>query len=218
MAPLAGPPDLLVTGHQWWWEVRYAASGIVTANEIHIPVGRPVSVGLETADVLHEFWVPQLTRKMTTVPLAGNHVWMEADRPGTYEGVCSEFCGTQHAWMRFQVIAQSPADYAAWERAQRAPPAPPAGLAAEGRDVFQAMTCANCHTVAGSASGGRAGPDLTHFASRGFLGARIAPNTPANVRRWLRAPAAVKPGVKMPTFDLTDRQTDALVAYLESLR
>jgi cytochrome c oxidase subunit 2 len=216
--PLAGAPDLIVVGHQWWWEVRYPAAGIVTANEIHLPVGQPISVRLDSVDVLHEFWVPQLTRKMTTIPLAGNHVWMEADRPGTYEGLCSEFCGTEHAWMRFQVIAESPADFAAWERGQRAPPGTPAGEAAQGRRIFREMTCVNCHAVEGTAAGGAAGPDLTHIASRRFIGARIAPNTPENLRRWLRDPQQVKPGAKMPNFKLSDGQVEALVAYLETLR
>jgi len=216
--PLQGTPDLRVVGHQWWWEIRYVASGIVTANEIHIPVGRPFSVQLDTADVLHEFWVPQLTRKMTTVPEAGNHLWLEAEKPGVYEGLCSEFCGTQHAWMRFQVVAQSPADYAQWEQDQRRAPAPAAGQAAGGRELFRTLTCGNCHAIEGTAGSGLAGPDLTHLASRQYLGARLIPNTPDNLRKWLHDPGVVKPGVKMPNFKLTDEQIAGLVAYLESLK
>jgi cytochrome c oxidase subunit 2 len=216
--PLQGGADLNVTGHQWWWEVRYNASGIVTANEIHIPVGRPISVQLDSTDVLHEFWVPQLTRKMTTVPRAGNHVWMEADRVGVYEGLCSEFCGTQHAWMRFQVIAESPADYAAWERGQLAAPPAPSGDAEKGRAVFSQMTCVNCHTIEGMASRANEGPNLTHFASRKYLGARIVPNTPENLRLWLKDPQQIKPGAKMPDFNLTPVQINELVAYFETLR
>jgi cytochrome c oxidase subunit 2 len=216
--PLSGRPDLVVVGHQWWWEVRYPASGIVTANEIHIPVGRPWSVQLDSADVLHEFWVPQLTRKMTTVPMAGNHVWIQADREGTYEGLCSEFCGTQHAWMRFQVIAESAADFAAWQRGQERPSARAAGAAALGRNIFTEMTCVNCHAIAGTDARGTAGPDLTHLASRRYIGARIALNTPENLRRWLQDPQQVKPGAKMPNFKLTAGQIDALVAYFETLR
>ena len=111
----------MITGHQWWWEARYPKSGVVTANEIHIPAGRPLSIRLESADVLHEFWVAQLTRKMTTVPDHPNHIWIQADQPGTYLGVCSEFCGTQHAWMHFLVVAETPEQFAAWEQAQLAP-------------------------------------------------------------------------------------------------
>jgi cytochrome c oxidase subunit 2 len=216
--PMPGPPDLVVVGHQWWWEIRYPSSGIVTANEIHIPVGRPMSVLLDSADVLHEFWVPELTRKMTTVPMAGNHVWMEADRAGTYEGLCSEFCGTEHAWMRFQVIAESAADFAAWERAQQKSAAIPVGEAERGRHIFCTMTCVNCHSIEGTSSTGTAGPDLTHLASRAYIGARIALNTPENLRRWLQDPQQVKPGAKMPNFNLTSGQIDALVAYFKTLR
>lgn len=214
-----GEPDLVVIGHRWWWEIRSPKLGYVTANELHIPVGRPLSVRLDTADVLHEFWVPQLTRKMTTVPGAGNHVWLEADHAGVYEGVCSEFCGTQHAWMRFQVIAESPADYDAWVKRQQAPAvAPAAGSAARGAELFRTLTCANCHAIQGVVKRSTAGPDLTHLASRRRLGSGIVPNTPENLRRWLVNPQDVKPGALMPNFKLNETQLDDLVAYLGSLK
>jgi cytochrome c oxidase subunit 2 len=216
--PLEGSPDLVVVGHQWWWEVRYVGSGIMTANEIHIPVGRPIAVELDTTDVLHEFWVPQLTRKMATIPRAGNHVWMEADRPGVFEGLCSEFCGTQHAWMRFQVIAESPADYASWQLSAREKPAAMSGEAAKGEALFRAMTCVNCHSTDALTRQPAEGPNLAHFAGRRFLGARIVPNTPENLRRWLQDPQQVKPGAKMPNFNLSAVQLGQLVAYLETLR
>ncbi len=241
--PVSGPPDLIVVGHQWWWEVQYPKHGFATANEIHIPVGRQVSVQLDTTDVLHEFWIPQLTRKMTTVPGAKNHVWMEADQPGIYEGVCSEFCGTQHAWMRFQVVAESPAKYDAWVRRQEQPAGAVSGDAARGRQIFRAMTCINCHAIrdhagavqlasaritgpdAASATARssqtyppNAGPDLTHLASRRRIGSGIVANTPENLRRWLADPPAVKPGVKMPNFKLRRSQIDDLVAYFETLQ
>jgi cytochrome c oxidase subunit II len=215
--PLKGKPDLVVIGHQWWWEVRYPKLGIVTANEIHIPVGVPISVKLDSADVLHEFWVPELTRKMTTVPMLGNHIWIQADHPGTYEGVCSEFCGAEHAWMRFQVIAESPARYAAWVKDQTRPPPPATGEAALGRKVFTALTCASCHRIEGT-SAGQAGPDLTHLESRAYIGGRVLANTPENLVRWLVDPQAIKPGVKMPTFHYSGRQLDELTAYLETLK
>ncbi len=236
-------PDLIVVGHQWWWEIRDPKNGFVTANEIHIPVGRAMSVQLDATDVLHEFWVPQLTRKMTTVPGAKNHVWMQADKPGVYEGVCSEFCGTQHAWMRFQVIAESQEKYDAWVRRQKQPAAAVAGAAARGRRVFQQMTCVNCHAIREEGSGpgvvglltaaGRttgmtahatatglpnAGPDLTHLLSRHKIGSGIVTNTPENLRRWLTDPQQVKPGVKMPNFKLTDEQMNDLLAYFETLQ
>lgn len=126
-------PDLVVTGHQFWWEARYENSGVVVANEIHLPVGRPLSVRLESRDVLHEFWAPELTRKMTTVPGQPNHIWLQADKPGTYLGICSEFCGTQHAWMRFLIVAEEPEKFDAWQRAQRQPALAPASRRAWGR-------------------------------------------------------------------------------------
>ncbi|QYM78265.1 cytochrome c oxidase subunit II [Horticoccus luteus] len=217
--PPAPAPDLIVTGHQWWWEVRYPESGVVTANEIHLPVGRPFSVKLESSDVLHEFWVPELARKITAVPGHPNHLWLEADRTGTFLGICSEFCGTQHAWMHFSVIVESPADFAAWQKAQLRPAAAPAaGAAAEGLALFARTSCLSCHAIAGTAARARVGPDLTHFASRRHLGAGIAANTAANLRRWLTNPQEVKPGVKMPDFKFTDQQVTQLVAYLETLQ
>lgn len=241
--PASGPPDLIVVGHQWWWEIQDPKHGFVTANEIHIPVGRQISVQLDATDVLHEFWIPQLTRKMTTVPGAKNHVWMEADRPGIYQGVCSEFCGTQHAWMRFEVVAEPQDDYDAWVRRQQMPARSVSGAPARGRDVFRQMTCVNCHAirdreiVAQLASleiaGPRAtlgtspspdsrrpnaGPDLTHLASRRRIGSAIVANTPENLRRWLEDPSQVKPGVKMLNFKLRRDQIDDLVAYFETLQ
>jgi len=217
--PPAPEPDLVVIGHQWWWEARYPHSGVVTANEIHIPTGTQFSVLLDSADVLHEFWVAELARKMTTVPGHPNHIWMGADLPGSYPGSCSEFCGTEHAWMRFTVIAQPPAEFAAWEKAQLRPSVAPATPEArQGEQLFMQMSCVNCHDIAGTASQARVGPDLTHLASRAQIGAGILDNTPDNLRRWLRNPQAVKPGVEMPNFAFTEDQVNALAAYLETLQ
>jgi cytochrome c oxidase subunit 2 len=212
-------PDLIVVGHQWWWEIKYPESGVITANEIHIPVGKPISVELQAADVLHEFWVAELSRKMTTVPGHPNHIWIQADKPGIYHGVCSEFCGTQHAWMRFLVIAEEPAQFAAWQQAQLTPATPPSdGAAAKGLALFQQKTCASCHAIEGTTSVARVGPDLTHFASRSQFGAGVAENTAENLHRWLTNPQTVKPGVLMPNFNLTERQLADLVAYFETLK
>ncbi|HVU36244.1 MAG TPA: cytochrome c oxidase subunit II [Opitutaceae bacterium] len=216
--PLVGKPDLIVIGHQWWWEVRDPRHGFVTANEIHIPVGREVSVELDTADVLHEFWVPELTRKITTVPGAGNHVWIEADRPGIYEGVCSEFCGTQHAWMRFEVVAQPPAQYDAWVRQQLQPAGAVSGDAAAGRKLFDQMTCVDCHGLNSTNDAPNAGPNLAHLGTRRLIASGVVTNTPANLRRWLTDPQLVKPGAKMPNFKLRPDQVNDLVAYLETLQ
>jgi len=212
-------PALIVIGHQWWWEARYPKTGAVAANEIHIPTGKALSIRLDSADVLHEFWVPELARKITTVPGHPNHIWIEADRPGTYLGACSEFCGTQHAWMRFLIVAQPPEEFDAWQREQLQPAATPAdAAAAKGLALFQQSSCVNCHAVNGTAAKAQVGPDLTHFASRKLLGGGIADNTPENLRRWLADPDRVKPGVKMPKFNFTDEQLKELVAYFETLK
>jgi len=149
--PAAPSPDLVVTGHQFWWQVDYPGSGVITANEIHIPTGKPLSVRLESKDVLHEFWAPQLTRKMTTVPNAGKHIWLRADKPDTYLGVCSEYCGTQHAWMRFLVVAEPEEDFEKWQATQVAPATAPASAnAAQGAQLFKAPTCINCYAIGGT--------------------------------------------------------------------
>ena len=218
-------PDLVVVGHQWWWEARYPASGAVTANEIHIPAGRRLLVRIESADVVHDFWVPRLTRKVDMVPGHPNHLWLEADRPGVYDGLCAEFCGAQHAHMRFTVVAEPPADFAAWERAQARPATPSTGAgtrAAAGARIFRARTCSTCHAIRGTARAtepaGDLAPDLTHLAGRSTLAAGTLPNTPGDLARWLADPQSVKPGSRMPDLDLSRRELSDLVAYLETLR
>jgi len=217
--PPAPSPDLILIGHQWWWEIRYPKTSVVTANEIHIPVGRQLLVRLDSADVLHEFWVPELGRKMTAVPGHPNQIWIEADHAGTYLGVCSEFCGTEHAWMRFLVVAEAQAQFDAWEKAQLAPAETPrAGDAAKGLAFLQQESCRSCHAINGTLASAGVGPDLTHFASRKQFGGGIAENTPENLRRWLEDPQQVKPGVLMPNFKLTSEQITQLVAYFETLK
>jgi len=218
-APASGPADLTVVGHQWWWEVRYREPAFVTANEIHIPVGKRLSVQLEAADVIHDFWAPQLARKMDMIPGLTNHIWLQADRAGTYLGACAEYCGAEHAWMRFLVIAQPPAEFAAWaaHQAERAP-APSSAPEEQGRDVFLQMTCVNCHSIEGVSTTTNVAPDLTHLATRRTLGAGVLQNTPADLTRWLKDPQAIKPGCKMPNLNLTKAQVNNLVSYFESLQ
>ena len=218
--PPAPSPDLVVTGHQFWWEAQYPASGAVTANEIHIPIGKPLSVQLDSKDVLHEFWVPELARKMTTVPGQPNHIWLQADKPGVYIGTCSEFCGTQHAWMRILVVAEELSKFEEWQRAQLQPGlAATSAAAAKGLALFQTSTCINCHAIRGvTGADAHVAPDLTHVASRKQLGAGILENTPANMRRWLKNPQHIKPGALMPDFNFTDQELDQLREYLETLR
>ena len=211
--------DLLIVAHQWWWEVRYPKSGIVTANEIHVPINQAERVGFRSADVIHDFWVPELGRKMDIIPGVENRTWFSADMPGIYYGRCAEYCGAEHAWMRIRVIAQTAGDLARWMQEQETvPAAPTAGLAAEGAKDFQELSCASCHTIAGTAAHARIGPDLTHVASRETIAAGRLDNTPANLAHWLLEPDLIKPRSKMPNLHLTRQQQTALVAYLEGLR
>ncbi len=212
-------PDLIVTAHQWWWEARYLAEGVHAANEIHIPAGQPVLLRLESADVLHDFWVPQLARKIHAVPGHPNEIWLEADQPGTYLGACAEFCGTQHAWMRFLVIAESAAAFESWTRQQLKPvPANDDAVAGRARRILQQLTCLNCHAVSGISTNGTAAPDLTHMAGRQTLGAGVMENTPDNLTRWLKNPQAIKPGCLMPDFKLTDQQVRDLADFFEAAK
>lgn len=210
-------PDIVAVGHQWWWEFQYP--GFVTANELHIPVGRPVLVELRTADVIHDFWIPKLGEKMDMIPDHSNYVWLRADASGVYEGACAEYCGLQHAWMRLRAVAQPPQEYAAWTRAQAAPAAAPATpLARQGQQVFAARACGACHAIAGTAANGTAAPSLTHVGSRSILAAGRVPNTPANMAAFIRDPQALKPGSQMPNFHLSEEEIRALTEYLEGLR
>lgn len=212
-------PDLIVIGHQWWWEARYPQSGAVAANEIHIPAGRRLLMEIRSADVIHDWWVPELGRKMDMIPGTANHLWMEARQPGTYLGACSEFCGTQHAWMRIQVIAQTPEAFTAWEQAQlQKPTAMHDAMVAAGKTLFLEKTCANCHSIAGTQASGRLGPDLTHLGSRKTLLTGILENTPENLARWLDNPQEIKPGAHMPDFRFNKSELASLVAYLNSLK
>ena len=208
------PMTIEVTGRQWFWDVRYPGTNVVTANEIHIPARTRVNVVATTGDVIHSFWVPQLNRKIDMIPGRRNRVLLYADRPGRYRGQCAEFCGLQHARMAMYVYAQPPAEFQRWLRAQSAPAQPqPAG-----EQTFKADGCADCHTIRGTAANGTVGPDLTHVGSRTTLGALTLPNDSADLARWLRDPQHVKPGNRMPDLNLPRRDVDALVAYLEGLK
>lgn len=217
------PPGLtiVVTAHDWWWDARYpdraGGAAIVTANELHIPVGEPVAIELKSADVIHAFWVPQLAGKTQTIPGQTNRQWLQADRPGVYRGQCSQFCGAQHAHMALEVVAQPPAAFDAWLAAQREPaPAPGTDAERRGGHVFAAR-CAGCHTVRGTDATGDAGPDLTHVASRRLLAAGTLDNTPDNLRRWIAHAQQIKPDALMPSIALAPRDADDLAAYLATL-
>jgi len=221
----SAPPDALevtVVGNQWWWEIRYPGLGIVTANELHVPVSepahpRPTFITLQSADVIHSFWIPQLAGKTDVIPGKTNRTWIDPRTPGTYVGQCAEFCGVQHAGMLLTVTVHSKEEFARWVAAQQAVAADVPEVRA-GRDVFTSVACINCHTVRGTPANGVFGPDLTHLMSRATLGAGVAPNTPENLRAWLKDPASLKPGALMPAMKVSGDELDQLVAYLGTLR
>ena len=213
--------NVTVIGHQFWWEYHYEDYGIVTANELYMPTGRPVQVTLrgDKSDVIHSFWVPPLAGKQDIIPGRVNHLHLQADEPGTYLGQCTEYCGLSHANMRNRAVAVPPAEFDAWVANQKLPPKePPAGSDAHaGYELFTSKGCAGCHTINGRSTGA-VGPNLTHFESRGTFAGSLFDNTPGNLRRWLKDPPAEKPGVKMPNLGLTDDEIGKLVAYLETLQ
>jgi cytochrome c oxidase subunit 2 len=212
-----------LVGHQWWWEVHYQDSlpsrAVVTANELHVPVGRPVHLSMTSGDVIHAFWVPELNGKKDLIPGYTTDLWLQADRPGVYEGQCGEFCGLQHAKMRLTVIAEPEARYDEWIAAQRRPAdSIVAPLAMRGREVFLAAPCAMCHRVGGTSAGSMNGPDLTHVASRRTLAAGALPNTRGALAGWILDPAGVKPGTQMPSTSMKGPDLDALLTFLQSLK
>lgn len=219
---LAAPPavamQVKVVGHQFWWEFQYPDLGIVTANDLHIPVGETVSFTLETGDVIHSFWVPKLAGKQDMVPTHSNALWLRADSPGMYYGQCAELCGIQHAQMRFRVIAQPRSEFEAWAKAQRTPPAVASGEAARGAQVFATTACIACHAIEGTPGVSKTGPNLTHFGSRTTFAGAVLQNTPEDIAKWLRNPQAVKEGALMPNLNLNEDQISGLVAYLQSLK
>ncbi|HEX7022268.1 MAG TPA: cytochrome c oxidase subunit II [Trueperaceae bacterium] len=210
--------DVLVIGHQWWWEVNYPKAGFRTANEIHIPAGIPVKIKLTSADVIHSFWVPELHGKIDLIPGRTNTLVLEADKPGIYRGQCAEYCGLQHAKMAFLVFADPPEQYAAWLKGQQAAAAPPATPRQErGQQVFLSSACVYCHTVRGTNASGKLGPDLTHLASRSTLGAVSVTNSRGNLGGWIVNSQSIKPGNRMPPMVLDADDLQALLDYLQSL-
>lgn len=211
--------ELEVIGHQWWWEFRYPEFDIVTANELHVPVGRTVNVSLESADVIHSFWFPRAAGKRDVVPGRRNELWFKQDSTGVFPGACAEFCGESHALMKMEMVVEEAQDFDAWVQRQQQPAAEPSTeLAQQGKDLFMSSACIACHRIEGTVAQGVVGPDLTHVGSRRRIAAGILDNTPEELARWLRAPEDVKPGVLMPNQNLTEEQIAQLVAYLLSLR
>jgi cytochrome c oxidase subunit 2 len=206
-----------VTGKQWWWQVRYPDEQVVTANEIHVPVGVPIRLTVSSDDVIHSFWIPQVAGKVDLIPGKANTITFQVEQTGVFRGLCSEVCGIQHARMHLLLIVDAPTDFASWlARQQRPPPAPADPLSAQGQQLFL-RSCAECHAVQGTGAAGSAGPDLTHVATRQTLGAGMHENTRANLVSWTADAQAMKPGNRMPSFDLDEAQLRAVVTYLERL-
>jgi cytochrome c oxidase subunit 2 len=224
VAQPAGPALRIdVTAQRWWWDVRYRdpvpSREFSTANEIHIPVGRPVELTLRSLDVIHSFWVPNLHGKKDLIPGQVNTLWLQADRPGVFRGQCAEFCGFQHANMALYVVAEPEDQFARWQAQQRQPaPQPATDAQRKGRNVFMASSCVLCHAISGTSAGGVTGPNLTHVASRLSLGAGTLPNTRGNLAGWIIDPQMHKPGNNMPPNLLSPGELQALLSYLEILR
>jgi len=221
--PLEHAVNLQVTGHQWWWEIRYEGSPesqtFTTANELHVPVGRPVVIRLLADDVIHSLWVPNLSGKKDLIPGRTATVTFQADRPGIYRGQCAEFCGFQHAFMAFEVIADPPDRYEAWAALQRQEASEPGeGPARRGKEIFLGSTCVMCHAIQGTDANAIRGPDLTHVGGRTTLASGTLPNTDEDMKRWIRNPQQLKPGVNMPASSLADADLQALVTYLRGLK
>src|SRR5215475_5196603 len=218
----AGVVEVTAIGHQFWWEFRYPAFGVVTANELHVPVSDPAHptptfLKLLSADTDHSFWIPQLAGKTDLIPNHPNETWLDPHDTGLFLGQCAQYCGTQHAKMLLRVYVDSPEDFNVWVRGQQQSANQDEKVAA-GRHVFETTACVNCHAVGGTNGTGRFGPDLTHMMSRHTIASGAADNTPENLRLWIQNPDAIKPGSLMPAMKLNDADLDALVRYLETLQ
>jgi cytochrome c oxidase subunit 2 len=216
--------EATITGHQWWWDIRYddktPANIFSTANELHVPVGQTVRLKLDSADVIHSVWIPNLAGKRDVIPGRSDSLFVRADKPGIWRGRCGEFCGLQHSYMELLVVAQPPAQFRAWQAGQRRPAGQPSGEALRGKDLFEKGPCAVCHVIRGTSATGRSmlAPDLTHLKSRQTIGAGAAPNTRERLAAWIADPHAAKPGVHMPPLPQRPAEMAALLSYLETLK
>jgi cytochrome c oxidase subunit II len=212
---------VIAIGHQFWWEYRYPSLGVVTANELHVPLSdssrpTPTLMQLLSADTDHSFWVPRLAGKTDLIPNHPNHMWIDPHETGLFLGQCAQYCGTQHAKMLLRVYVEPREKFDRWVASQKQSAAIDA-FPSEGQRIFEVTACVNCHTVAGTVATGRFGPDLTHLMSRDTIAAGAATNTRDNLRLWIRTPDAIKPGSLMPAMQLNDHQLDAVTDYLETL-
>ena len=216
--PSANAIHVRVIGHQWWWEFQYPELNITTSGELHVPVNTVVNFDLESVDVIHSFWIPQLAGKTDVIPGHVNHTWFQANTVGDFHGQCAEFCGMEHALMRIEAYVQTPADFQTWVAQQQAPVAALTGDAAKGQQLFLSSSCVACHTLNGTTAQGKVGPNLTHFASRSLFAGAVFPSTRLSLSNWLANPPSVKPGTQMPNLNLSQADIDSLVAFLMSLK
>jgi cytochrome c oxidase subunit II len=219
MQPAQGQPDVIITGHQWWWQVYYPATGVTAANEIHLPVHKNLLIEFHSADVIHDWWVPEFGNKMDVVPGRNNHIWLNITTPGNYIGACSEFCGAEHAWMRIRVFAEEEPAYTAWLDANKKTANIPSDeLAMKGMLLFQSASCGSCHHISGTLSNASVGPDLSHIFSRTTMLSGMMPMNEKNLQAWITDPQLVKPDSKMPDFIFSKDSVDAIVHYLTQLK
>ena len=220
-SPPEGALEVTVTGHRWWWEFNYEDEGVVTAGELHVPIDdggvADIYLTVKSADVAHSFWMPQLGPKVDAIPNRVNHLWLQANRPGTFVGQCAEYCGNQHANMLITVIVEPRAEYEAWLANQKQNAVDDIKVR-QGRDLFLRTACINCHTVRGTVANGTFAPDLTHLMSRREIGSGVVANTPENLREWVFDPQNIKPGCEMPSMKLTRDEVDLVCAWLETLK
>ncbi len=215
------PVDIEVIGHRWWWEVRYPGTGFVSANEIRVPIDRPIHITVTSTDVIHSLWIPQVAGKADAIPGQPNHLIFDVNHTGTFTGECAEFCGIQHTNMDITLVAMSQPSYASWQSTHRSRVGDTAklkGLAAIGRTVFEQQACAGCHTITGTSARGKVGPNLTDFAERHLLAGGATTDDDSHLARWIAHAPSVKPGTLMPSIPLSNQQVLALVAYLRTLR
>lgn len=211
--------NVLIIGHQWWWEIQYPDLGIITANEMHVPANANIIMKLQSNDVIHSFWVPQIGRKLDAIPGRINTNWFRSGNPGRYDGQCAEFCGAEHALMHVQIVVDTPDQFQAWVNDQKAPiPTNLTGQAAVGEQMFLAASCTACHTIKGTKAQGQIGPDLTHFASRAKFAGGSFDNIPANVSDWIQHPRELKPGTVMPDLGIMPNMGDTITSFLETLK
>jgi cytochrome c oxidase subunit 2 len=219
MKPAKEQPDVIITGHQWWWEVYYPATGVTAANEIHLPVNKNLMIEFHSADVIHDWWVPEFGNKMDVVPGRNNYIWLNIVNPGNYTGACSEFCGAEHAWMRIRVFAEDEKAFKTWQDANKLTANMPADeLAMKGMLMFQSGSCGGCHRISGTASNASVGPDLSHIFSRTTMLSGMMQMNEENLHAWISDPQAVKPDAKMPNFIFSKDSVDAIVHYLTQLK